>query len=65
MKTGLAIWHYPHRTVFENVAFFAENGFESVSIHGADMLAVCAYPESDERILQTYKIWKECYGIDS
>jgi sugar phosphate isomerase/epimerase len=25
----------------------------------------CAYPESDERILQTYKIWKECYGIDS
>lgn len=42
MKNGLAIWHYPHRTVLENVAFFAENGFESVSIHGADMLAVCA-----------------------
>ena len=41
MKNGLAIWHYPHRTVLENVAFFAEQGFDSVSILGYHMDAVC------------------------
>ncbi|MBQ3151363.1 MAG: sugar phosphate isomerase/epimerase [Clostridia bacterium] len=34
MKNGLAIWHYPHRTTAKNVVFFAQNGFESVSING-------------------------------
>ncbi len=34
MKNGLAIWHYPHRTTKENILFFAEKGFDSLSING-------------------------------
>ena len=42
MKNGLAIWHYPHRSVLENVLFFAEQGFDSVSILGYHMDEICA-----------------------
>lgn len=35
MKNSLAIWHYPHRTMEENIRFFANQGFPAVSIHGA------------------------------
>ena len=42
MKNGLAIWHYPHRTVLENVAFFAQQGFDCVSILGYHMNEICA-----------------------
>ncbi|MBR4081461.1 MAG: sugar phosphate isomerase/epimerase [Clostridia bacterium] len=41
MKTGLAIWHYPHRSVLENVRFFAAHGLQSVSLLGTDMAALC------------------------
>ena len=41
MINGLAIWHYPHRNDLENVRFFAENGFASVSMHGRAMTKVC------------------------
>lgn len=41
MKTGLAIWHYPHRTPIENVIFFADKGFSSVSILGSTMHKLC------------------------
>lgn len=41
MKTGLAIWHYPHRTLVENVEFFAQNGFTAVSALGAQFYEVC------------------------
>ena len=42
MKNGLAIWHYPHRSVLENVRFFAEQGCDSVSILGFHMDEICA-----------------------
>ena len=35
MKTGLAIWHYAHRTPVENVTFFSRMGLDSVSLHGS------------------------------
>ena len=41
MINGLAIWHYPHRTALENVIFFADKEFSSVSIHGAEMNELC------------------------
>lgn len=41
MINGLAIWHYPHRTPIENVIFFADNGFSSVSMQGKKMYKVC------------------------
>lgn len=41
MKNGLAAWHYPHRTVLENVKFFAENGFNAVSLLGYHMDDIC------------------------
>lgn len=35
MTNGLAIWHYPHRTMAQNIRFFAERGFAALSVHGA------------------------------
>ncbi len=35
MKTGLAIWHYPHRTGPENIRFFATQGYDAVSQVGS------------------------------
>ena len=40
MINGLAIWHYPTRNDVENAAFFADNGFGSVSMHGRAMAKV-------------------------
>ena len=41
MINGLAIWHYPHRSPIENVIFFADKGFSSVSMHGNTMYRLC------------------------
>ena len=38
MTNGLAIWHYPHRTMAQNIDYFAKNGFSAVSIHGARLV---------------------------
>ena len=40
MKTGLAIWHYPHRTPIENVRYFAEK-LDSVSMLGDHFHEIC------------------------
>ncbi len=50
MKNGLAAWHYPHRTVVENVRFFAEHGFESVSLLGYHMDDVCKDAEQSRQL---------------
>ena len=50
MKDGLAIWHYPHRTLVENVRYFAENGYNAVSVHGAHMDEACRQPEIAEEL---------------
>lgn len=41
MINGLAAWHYPHRTLIENVAFFAEKGFSAVSLLGKRTVIAC------------------------
>ena len=41
MITTLAAWHYPHRTMEENIIYFSEKGFKGISLlgsHTADML---------------------------
>ncbi len=38
MKNCLAIWHYPHRTIEENIRFFAGKGFSAVSVHGVQFV---------------------------
>ncbi len=38
MKTGIANWHYPHRTLIENIEFFAANGFEAQALLGYQFL---------------------------
>lgn len=53
MLNGLAIWHYPHRTVLENVNFFADNGFSSVSMHGLHMVEICKYDNVSEILALT------------
>ena len=50
MKNGLAIWHYPHRSVLENVEFFARQGFDSVSILGDHMDQICADDRKAEEL---------------
>ena len=40
MINGLAIWHYPTRNDLENVKFFADHGFNAVSMHGRAMAKV-------------------------
>ena len=34
MLNGLAAWHYPHRTLKENIAYFTEQGYEAISLLG-------------------------------
>lgn len=38
MIQGLAIWHYPHRSIADNIRFFAARGFASVSVHGGQLV---------------------------
>ena len=38
MITGLAIWHYPHRTMADNIRYFAALGLKSVSVHGGQFV---------------------------
>ena len=40
MKNGLAIWHYPHRTLTENVVHFSEM-LDSVSVLGFHFVDAC------------------------
>ena len=40
MKNGLAIWHYPHRTLTENVRWFSKT-LDSVSALGFHFVEVC------------------------
>lgn len=55
MKNGLAIWHYPHRTVLENVQYFAEHDFNAVSVHGAHMDEVCKNGQDSEGMAELVK----------
>ena len=48
MKNGLAIWHYPHRTIAENVRFFGTKGFSSVSLHGAQFVSALNRGEGED-----------------
>lgn len=40
MNYGLAIWHYPHRTVLENADYFYENGFDAESFVGEHFISL-------------------------
>ena len=46
MKLGLAIWHYPHRTLCENIDFFASHGFDAVSGLGDEIVGACRDSET-------------------
>lgn len=48
MKNGLAIWHYPHRTIAQNVRFFAKNGFEALSLNGNRFVSALQRGEGEE-----------------
>ena len=50
MLQGLAIWHYPHRTIAENVRFFAAYGLDSVSVHGSQFARAITDPVAAEDI---------------
>lgn len=50
MIQGLAIWHYPHRNMVENIRYFAAWGLPSVSVHGAQFVNAIADPAMSEAI---------------
>ena len=50
MLQGLAIWHYPHRSMVENIYYFAALGLDSVSVHGAQFVNAIADPATAEAI---------------
>ena len=50
MLQGLAIWHYPHRTMVDNIRYFASLGLDSVSVHGAQFVNAIADPASSDAI---------------
>ena len=50
MINGLAIWHYPHRTMVDNINYFAALGLESVSVHGAQFVNAIADPTVSEAV---------------
>ena len=48
MKNGLAIWHYPHRSIADNIRYFGAQGFAAVSLHGAQFVAALSRGEGEE-----------------
>jgi sugar phosphate isomerase/epimerase len=50
MIQGLAIWHYPHRNMVENIRYFAAQGLPSVSVHGAQFVNAIADPATSDAI---------------
>ena len=50
MLQGLAIWHYPHRCMVDNIRYFAALGLDSVSVHGAQFVAAIADPATAEAL---------------
>ncbi len=50
MIQGLAIWHYPHRNMVENIRYFAALGLPSVSVHGAQFVNAIADPAMSDAV---------------
>ncbi|MBQ9150709.1 MAG: sugar phosphate isomerase/epimerase [Clostridia bacterium] len=50
MINGLAIWHYPHRTMVDNIRYFAALGLPSVSVHGTQFVNAIADPGTAQGI---------------
>ncbi len=53
MKMGVTIVHYPHRSICENVTFFAENGFDAIGFHGPDFYKEIKNPERGKTLAET------------
>ena len=41
MKYGVAIWHYSHRALFENMDYVARHGLTAISLHGMQFIKAC------------------------
>ncbi len=50
MLQGLAIWHYPHRCMVDNIRYFTALGLDSVSVHGAQFVNAIADPATADAI---------------
>ena len=55
MKNGLAIWHYPQRSLIENILFFAEKGFTSLSSLGCHFIDAARDPETRSKLAESIK----------
>lgn len=41
MKTGIAMWHYPHRTTIENIEYFAGQGIKTLGLNQSQLTDAC------------------------
>lgn len=53
MKMSIAIVHYPHRSICENITFFAENGFDVIEFYGPDFYDTVKNSESGKVLAET------------
>ncbi|MBQ4111574.1 MAG: hypothetical protein IJD38_02130 [Clostridia bacterium] len=50
MLQGLAIWHYPHRSIADNIRYFAACGLDSVSVHGSQFARAISDPATSDAL---------------
>ena len=65
MKNGVAIWHYPHRNLIENIEHFARCGYDSVSVHGNHMYAAIIDPLLAGKLARTIQETKVVLTVHS
>lgn len=55
MLNSLAIWHYPHRTMVDNIRFFAAHGFPALSVHGRGFSTAAKDPAAAEVLAEVVR----------
>lgn len=48
MKTGIAMWHYPHRTTLENVEYFISKGLKTLGVNQSQLVEACLDGDGDK-----------------
>jgi len=64
MITTLAAWHYPHRTLEENIVYFAEKGFKGISLLGSHTADALREGRGEEiaRLIKKYDLTLTVHG---
>lgn len=63
IRLGLAAWHYPHRSLTENIKFFTENGFNAYSAIGGDFYRACSDETESEALAKALDVKKPAFTV--